>query len=629
VDVSVRDTLKPDRTPPADGDDRLARLVEDRRARFASAPTADGDPDAGYRFPVMAALVPVATNRGGEVAYPGDPMCLYSALVSTILRSVERRRSGLPAVPHVDDVYPDWGLYPDARYRLAESGPRTGLIVDNPTTDGKVFDPRIWDEAARDLLVEQLRTLRPKVVLLSAVSAAHRYALEMAELAKEHVPDCLVVLGGRHADETIRVDRGSGLVQLSWSSTVEVVRDGRSERHVDFVVAGDGAPLLDLVMQAVGLVAEPGFGPTDVDRVMDALRLVVERHEDLAGVGRVVGFGRDVVVQPVEGRALSRAELPSPYDAFSVRARFGVFDRAGSSIHGSRTGHMMTLDSCPFKCTFCSESSAVKGTPTRFAITETQEVAARVQRLVDWGAEAVFFDDPVFWGGNWTAITTFCRDLLAQADQPCAGHLPGDPEHRSLRDLEWGAQLTVDVVLNRARWAEVGAGLDLMREAGCSYVYIGIESMAEPVMKHVKKNLLRRNPEPWVGKVREALEKIRSHGIRVGSSVLFGLDGEDRATMEETIEQIGRLIDDDLLIMASPNILTYHPGTSVSEEHGQDKLDYHSRKENRPPYTYFEEAYPEVVSKLLAEDDIWYIHETAAKRWGTVRNSAAEGAGAD
>ncbi|MEU6130943.1 radical SAM protein [Saccharopolyspora sp. NPDC047091] len=613
MDVVVREPLV-QRPEPAEPDPGLVDRLHRRRTEFTAA---GGDREAALRFPVLASLVPVATNRGGEVAYPGDPMCLYSALISTVERSVHRRATGPSPEPDVDDVYPDWGHYPDVTYRRARSGPRTGLAAENSTTDGKIFDPRIWDASARSSFLAQLRALRPKVLLLSSVSAGHRYALEMAAVAKREVPDCLVVLGGRHADETIREERGSGLLQLSWSSTVEVQRDGRSDRVVDFVVAGDGAPLLDLLMQAIGLVSEPGFGPTDVDAVMDALAPLAATRADLAGVGTIVGFGaRDALLQPVRGRALSRSELPSPYEAFSIRARFGVFEQAGSSPHGSRTAHMMTLDACPFKCTFCSESSAMKRLPTRFAITESQEVARRVRTLADWGAEAVFFDDPVFWGGNWTAINEFCRDLLELA-----------ATHRPLRRLEWGAQLTVDVVLNKAKRDEVAAGLDLMREAGCTYIYIGIESMSEQVMKHVKKNLLRRNPEPWVGKVRAALETIRDHGIRVGSSVLFGLDGEDRDTIAETIEQIGLLIDDDLLIMASPNILTYHPGTGVAREHGQDKLDYHSRKENTPPYTFFEEAYPEVVSKLLTEDDIWYIHEAAERRWGNVRNSAIDESG--
>jgi radical SAM superfamily enzyme YgiQ (UPF0313 family) len=412
----------------------------------------------------------------------------------------------------------------------------------------------------------------------------------------------------------MRYRDADGTADFSWSSTVEVVRDGRAAQVVDFVVAGDGAPLLDLLLRALSLTVTPGFGPTDNAAVLDALALVADAEETLRGSGTIVGLcPGEAVVVPVRGERLASAELPSPYEAFSIRARFGVFTEAGSHPLGSRTAHMMTLDSCPFKCTFCSESIQVSQRPTRFAVSETEHVAQRVRRLMDWGAEAVFFDDPVFWGGNWKAITEFCQDLLRQGTD-----LPGGTR------LEWGGQLTVDVVLNRAKADEVHAALDLMRRSGCTYIYIGIESMAESVMAHVGKNLLRRNPEAWVGKVREALAIIRGHGIRVGSSVLFGLDGESRETIEETIEQIGRLIDDELLVMASPNILTYHPGTAITAAHGQDRLDYHSRKDNRPPYTYFEEAYPEVVSQLLTEDDIWYIHKSAAERWGTVRNSAAE-----
>lgn len=623
VQVTVYAALRSRQQPSTADRSRLAEMLADRRRAFSAAQAqSDGVHDV-FRYPIMAALAPVATNRGGEVAYPGDPMCLYAALTDTIRRSVRRRTTGLAPAPALDDVYPDWGRYPDLEYRRTSTGPRAGLIADSPYTDGKVFDPRVWDGAAQDQYVAELRALRPKVVLISAVSAAHRYALEMAALVKAHVPGGVVVLGGRHADETVIRERHSGLLRFDWSSTVEVIEDGRAPRVVDFLVAGDGAPCLDLLLQGLSLVSEPGFTDTDNGDVLDAVRLIASQRRELTGVGTIIAFGdAGVIAQPVEGQAVARAQAPSPYQPFAIRANFSVFEK-GAPARGGRTAHLMTLDACPFTCTFCSESSSVKGRGSRYAVTETQEAAARMLQLSQWGAEAVFFDDPVFWGGNWTAIASFCRDLLALVGSPPdrarANTIRGEPT------LEWGAQLTVDVVLNRARWSDVGTGLDLMREAGCSYVYVGIESMAEAVMKNVNKNLLGRNPEPWVDKVRDALEKIRHHGLRVGSSVLFGLDGEDHITIEETIEQVGRLIDDGLLIMASPNVLTYHPGTPVSRLHKQCKLDYHSRKENRPPYTYFEEAYPEVVSKLLTEDDIWYIHQAADRRWGGVRNSAADG----
>ncbi len=120
-----------------------------------------------------------------------------------------------------------------------------------------------------------------------------------------------------------------------------------------------------------------------------------------------------------------------------------------------------------------------------------------------------------------------------------------------------------------------------------------------------------------------ALEVAQEAGIRVGSSVLFGLDGETRETIEETIVGVAQLIDEGLLFIASPNILTYHPGTAITHMHGiHEKLDYHSLDvPNKPPYVYFEEAFPNVVSRRLSEEDIWYIHQQTQKYWGQKRNS--------
>jgi radical SAM superfamily enzyme YgiQ (UPF0313 family) len=162
--------------------------------------------------------------------------------------------------------------------------------------------------------------------------------------------------------------------------------------------------------------------------------------------------------------------------------------------------------------------------------------------------------------------------------------------------------------------------LEAMRQAGCTYLYIGIESMSEAVIKNVHKNISRKRP--WDERVRVALGLSRQAGIRVGSSILFGLEGETQETIEETIEKVEELLAEDLIAIASPNILTYHPSTEITRLHRKDKeLDYHSPKlSNRPPYTYFEEAFPAVVSKNLSEEQIWHIHEQTRARWGVKRN---------
>src|SRR5262249_43660327 len=142
----------------------------------------------------------------------------------------------------------------------------------------------------------------------------------------------------------------------------------------------------------------------------------------------------------------------------------------------------------------------------------------------------------------------------------------------------------------------------------------------EPVINGIHKNTHRSRP--WDERVRRALSLVRQASIRVGSSVLFGLDGETQETIEETIEKVEGLLADGLLLIANPNILTYHPNTEVTHLHQMEaKLDYHSVNiNNRPPYSYFEEAFPAVVSKHLTEERIWYIHEKTKLLWGNQRN---------
>ena len=231
-----------------------------------------------------------------------------------------------------------------------------------------------------------------------------------------------------------------------------------------------------------------------------------------------------------------------------------------------------------------------------------------------------------FWGGNFGNVIHFCRELihlreLAKKSQSKMINMFGHKvEAQRIVDLVWGAQFTVDLLASRRNPEEAQLALHEMKKAGCCYIYMGIESMSAPVIDKVHKNINRK--QAWDERVRTALGIARSAGITVGSSVLFGLDGETMETIEETITKVEELLMEDILSIASPNILTYHPNTAITAEHEmKDKIDYHSIGiENRPPYIYFEEAFPAVVSRNLTEEQIWLIHEQATRRWGVKRN---------
>ncbi|MEV7005874.1 radical SAM protein [Streptosporangium sp. NPDC051022] len=602
-------------------------MLSARRERLAED-LAHGRVDSRY-FPVLAVLAPVMTQSEGEITYPGDPMCLYAAL-SVAVHNAVHDAGPLERAGHYNDVAPRWTRFPDRDYRMSAGHDGYRPHTESPNTDQTVFDPRVWDREARARWIRLLRRARPRVVLISSVSPAHRYALDIAGLVKTEVPGAYVILGGRHADETIGCAPGQDTLTIAPSGTLAVMADGRGPRVVDAVVSGEAYHSLDLLMRAVALSVDLNTGWVAPGRVRHNLEELLRRHGTSPGRSLVTLIAGDAVhAYPQEGAKLDLAALPSPYEAFAIRSRFPIFvDGATGEIQ--RTAHVMVSNACPYQCNFCSETARLAGGLKRFSRTST--AIERVCEYVGYGAEAMFFDDSIFWSGAFRDIAEFCAELRRirrcpadELDEDLRRFLRADADLGRLRGLQWGAQLTVDVLAGLHSAEATGEILDGMREAGCTYVYIGIESMSARVMEGIHKNLRRGGGRGWALKVREATSLVKAHGLRVGTSVLFGLDGETRASIDETISGVSELIDDKLIDLASPNILTYHPATPITRMHGMaDKLDYHSPwVDNRKPYIYFEEAFPGVVSVTLTEDDLWYIHHETERRWGATRNDSA------
>ena len=576
-------------------------------------------------YPVLAVLAPVMSTNEDKIEFPGDPMILYTALSHSIDQVVQARQHGLSSTSPYNDLCPQWGYVPSAEYRrnVDDNGIRQ---YDAPllNTDQTIFDPRVWNQTVKEYFVNVvLKNVNPKVVLISAVSPAHRYAIDIARTVREHLPDCIIVLGGRHADETIRLEPESQELVLQPSSTLSKIVDGSIKPVIDFIIAGEGYFALDILMKAISLAMDIPTRTVNVTSVLEALSDSAPLLGPVPGQAIIVAPYSDTVhYWTLAGYKIDLSTLPSPYKAFAIRARFPIFETDG---HISRTAHFMVTNACPYHCFYCSEGVSVVGSFNSFKDENISQAIERVLDYIQYGAEAIFFDDSMFWGGNVGLIINFCREWIKIREEAAWDNSPEitlmgrTVNRRKLLSLEWGAQLTVDFLAGR-RPEVAMIILDTMRQAGCTYLYIGIESMAEMVIKNVHKNVGRR--QPWDERVRIALGLSRHAGIRVGSSILFGLEGETQETIEETIDKVEELLAEDLITIASPNILTYHPSTEITRQHQKEKeLDYHSPNlENRPPYTYFEEAFPAVVSKNLSEEQIWHIHEQTRERWGKKRN---------
>jgi radical SAM superfamily enzyme YgiQ (UPF0313 family) len=609
------------------------RLAARRTALMSCIASAKGYPGISKEdsdwlvgsYPVLSILAPVMATSEEKIEFPGDPMCLYSALSYPVSQVVETRRKGFGEDAPYNDLRPQWGILPTTEYRLGVDGngirQYDGLL---PNTDQTVFDPRVWNEKVKEYFIKNvLKIIQPKVVLISAVSPAHRYAIDIARTIRQQIPDCIIVLGGRHIDETIHYDPTTRQASLEPTSTIKVLN--HDEHVFDFLISGEGYYALDLLMKCISLAMDIETKSVKLSDVIEAISSFAPVLGPLPGHTLIAALDADTLhIWPISGEKLRLGDLPSPYSAFAIRARFPIFETNG---HVSRTAQFMVTNACPFHCYFCSEGVTVVGEFISFKAPEIEAALARVIEYIDYGAEALFFDDSIFWGGNVGHIINFCKDLIKirelarQATTPTIHIFEREIETRKITGLIWGAQFTVDFLASRRLPEEADFVLQTMQAAGCSYIYMGIESMVEAVITHVHKNVNRE--QPWDHRVRTALGLARSAGIRVGSSVLFGLDGETEATIAETIEKVEELVAEDLLYVASPNILTYHPNTEITHLHQMDeKLDYHSTNlDNRPPYVYFEEAFPAVVSKNLTEEHIWTIHRQTQERWGKKRNS--------
>ncbi|MEW5997044.1 MAG: radical SAM protein [Candidatus Micrarchaeota archaeon] len=543
-------------------------------------------------------------------------MCLYTALsypISQVLQTVDERgsRAGFPEIrvgPY-NDIYPAWDMLPDEEYRkiiASQSQAPFQFEGQRQNTDQLVFDPRVWNSDSRALLERLFACVRPKVVLISSVSPAHPYAIEISSMIKQMAPETIIILGGRHADETIRVKGGS--VSHGPGSIIAAMAEGKVPNVVDFVISGEGYYALDFLMKCISVAMDIETKSVTKEQIVSAVSQNLDDLKIAKGSAAITYLADGLTSESVMtgGGATDLADLPFPYDAFAIRARFPVFK--DSNGRSKLTAHVNTAHSCPFRCIYCSESASVVG---RMTTSSDPKFFERLLRsYTKYGAEAFFFDDPVLCGGNLARINSLLEAMLEM--------------RRAGISIKWGAQLTVNHLVRIYGQDASRELLPRLRSAGCSYLYIGIESLAEEVMSGIDKRR-KAGLSDWLAQVRLALGLARDAGIMVGSSVLFGLPGETRQTMQKTIDETAALIEDGLLLVASPNIVTYHPATRLTLADGVQAdvgtaFTQTTAPPVFPPYSFFEEAFPGVIPARLTEEDIWFIHNETFTKWGAARN---------
>jgi anaerobic magnesium-protoporphyrin IX monomethyl ester cyclase len=204
--------------------------------------------------------------------------------------------------------------------------------------------------------------------------------------------------------------------------------------------------------------------------------------------------------------------------------RFSVFK-------ASETLPLLVSRGCSYgRCTFCAEG----GEGRQQVATSFAHIASILRERP---GTALYFQDSIF--PRTPAIRS--------------GLLPLLRENR----VDWGAQVFLRT-LTRG-WVEE------LAQAGCTYLYTGLESGSTEILEAVGKGGLSTSL------VLERLAWLRDVGIRVGVSLMFGamdMRGELRETketLEATMRLVGSIRESGIFVTGFyPNVQTVLPGTSLA-----------------------------------------------------------------
>lgn len=185
---------------------------------------------------------------------------------------------------------------------------------------------------------------------------------------------------------------------------------------------------------------------------------------------------------------------------------------------------IMTSRGCPFGCNFCSVTRMF-GRNYRYRSTDNV-IAELKEKQHEW---IFFYDD------NFAAHKQHTKELLTKMIE--LGITP-----------KWSAQVRIDI-------AKDDELMDLMVKAGCTCVYIGLESINPKTLLALNKG---QTPEDMAS----AIDAIHKHGINIHGMFIFGSDNDDLKTIRQTVKFAKRTGLTSVQFM----ILVPLPGTPVFQQ---------------------------------------------------------------
>lgn len=166
---------------------------------------------------------------------------------------------------------------------------------------------------------------------------------------------------------------------------------------------------------------------------------------------------------------------------------------------GKKRASIMMTYGCPFSCDFCSKP--IFGNEVRFRSLD--KIFEEIWDIVSYGYDTLWIADDLFTY-DIKFLKSFCDRLIKENLQ-----------------ISWSCLSRVDKVTEEI--------VKVMKNAGCSKVYFGIESGNDHVL-----NLMNKKID--VATVRNGVGVFNNNGIDCAGFFIVGYPGETISTIEETFE---------------------------------------------------------------------------------------------
>lgn len=496
----------------------------------------------------------------------------------------------------INSPYRSWT---DDNYALPGNTPTSllfALSALNKPGDIPIFNYPYRSKQAEDQLMQTLYQHNPDIVLCSTTSPGRAYTLHIIKLIKEYNRNIITIIGWPDCDESLLWTHNTIQINphgILWESN-------NMKQYIDYIISAQWMSWTYILSDLLK-VLDDGY------RECQSIQILSEKVQQGSGIVAYVDADK-ILTQKINWKSQNYRPLHNFYQFYSPNSYFFTFDRKGKAY---RTINAFSSLGCPYNCFYCSESTDVQwkitpqssidinsNVPDRYAqiinaIPNIQTIHPMVYNALDqmiwWckqGWEAMRFEDSTIFLGQATILQERCL-LLSWVKSHIAAISSDTQLIESIQQLKRWCQMTFNEILKREQsHPDI---LWFMKQSGCSYIFFGGEWLTEQTMKTIQKNSVRSRLWDRHDRATQALKLVQKHDFIVYMSLLFGLPWENKESIDETINRANIWKQQWLVDGYSPNLMTYHPGSTITQI-DRPKINYNTIKPIMRPYTAFEEA---------------------------------------